>query len=140
MDAEIDIFLPFEWISVHPPQGAWTNEEIRFNSTRYLESCTHYETSEFSLTWDDSVATNPNGNLIGYVSAISEGDLLKAVMLEFRQYLGIMGAEAAEALPEYRSYDCKIDLQEGSTAPWGSIYPLLEVELQTLWEWLSNME
>jgi len=60
--------------------------------------------------------------------------------MEFRQYLGIMSKEAAEALPEHRPYDCKIDLKEGATAPWGSIYPLLEVELQTLREWLKDME
>jgi len=32
MDLNIDIFLPFGWIAAHPPQGAWTNEEVRFNS------------------------------------------------------------------------------------------------------------
>jgi len=51
-----------------------------------------------------------------------------------------MGKEAADALPKYRSYDCKIDLQEGSTVPWGLIYPLWETELQTLREWLREME
>jgi len=51
-----------------------------------------------------------------------------------------MGREAADALPEHRPYDCKIDLQEGSTAPWGPIYPLSEEELWTLREWLTEME
>ena len=60
--------------------------------------------------------------------------------MEFRQYLGIMGKQTADALPEHRPYDCKIDLQEGSTAPWGPIYPLSEEELRTLREWLVEME
>jgi len=60
--------------------------------------------------------------------------------MEFRQYLGIMGKEAADALPEHRPYDCKIELKDGTTAPWGPIYPLSEVELQTLREWLKEME
>jgi len=51
-----------------------------------------------------------------------------------------MGKEAVDALPKHRPYDCKIDLQKGSTAPWGPIYPLSEVELQTLREWLKEME
>jgi len=51
-----------------------------------------------------------------------------------------MGKEAADALPDHRPYDCKIDLQEGSTAPWGPIYPLSEEELRTLREWLTEME
>jgi len=51
-----------------------------------------------------------------------------------------MGKEAADALPDHRPYDCKIDLQEGSTAPSGPIYPLSEEELRTLREWLTEME
>jgi len=69
-----------------------------------------------------------------YVAAAAEEDALKAVPMEFRQYLGIMGKEAADALPKHRPYDCKISLKEGETAPWGPIYPLSEVELQTLRE------
>jgi len=140
MDPGIDIFLPFEWITAHPPQGAWTNDEIRFNSVQCLENCTKHEVGQFSLTWDETVATDPAARLIGYVSAALDEDPIKAVPQEFRQYLRIMGKEAADALPEHRPYDCKIDLQEGSTAPWGPIYPLSEVELQTLREWLKEME
>jgi len=51
-----------------------------------------------------------------------------------------MGQEAADALPQHRPYNCKIELKEGSTAPWVPIYPLSEVELQTLREWLKEME
>jgi len=50
-----------------------------------------------------------------------------------------MGQEAAEALPAHWSYDCKIDLMERETAPWGPIYPLSENELHTLREWLKEM-
>jgi len=45
MDKEIDIFLPYWWIATHPSQGAWENEEVRFNSTRCLEKCTRNETA-----------------------------------------------------------------------------------------------
>jgi len=51
MDAEIDIFLPFEWIVADPPQGAWTNQEIRFNNAQCLASCTWFETDKFSVIW-----------------------------------------------------------------------------------------
>jgi len=50
-----------------------------------------------------------------------------------------MGTEAAEALPEHKNYNCKIDLKTGKTAPWGPIYPLSEKELETLWEWLKEL-
>jgi len=74
---------------------------------------------------------------IGWVAAAEATD---AVPTEFRKYLDIMGTRAVEALPEHKAYDCKIELQDGSVAPWGPIYPLSEVELQTLWEWLREME
>jgi len=132
MEPEIDAFLPFDWITAHPPQGAWTNKGIRFNSAECVEKCTKYEASPYSLTWDESVATDPDAQIIGYVVVAAEEDLLKAVPMEFCQYLGIMEKEAADALPKHRPYDCKINLKEGETAPWGPIYPLSEVELQTL--------
>jgi len=55
MEKGVDIFLPFQWITNHPSQGTWTIEEVRFNSARCLEECTRFETSQFSLTWDESV-------------------------------------------------------------------------------------
>jgi len=140
MDPGIDIFLPFEWVTAHPPQGAWTNNEIRFNSAQCLENCTKHEVGQFSLTWDETVAMDPAARCIEYISAASDEDPIQAVPKEFRQYLRIMGKEAADALPKHHPYDCKIDLQKGSTARWGPIYPLSEVELQTLREWLKEME
>jgi len=140
MEAAIDIFLPFSWIERYPPQGAWTNEEVRFNSAECMRKCTRHETGPSSLTWDESIATDPSARVIGYVSALRTEDPLEAVPIEFRQYLGIMGKEAADALPDHRPYDCKIDLQKGSTAPWRPIYPLSEEELWTLREWLTEME
>jgi len=140
MEADIDAFLPFDLITTHPPQGAWTNEEVRFNSMECMRKYTWYKTGPFSETWDESIATDPSARVIGYVLAAVEEDPLKAVPLEFCQYLRIMGKEAAEALPKHRPYDCRIDFQERSTAPWGPIYPLAGDELRTLREWLSEME
>jgi len=140
MDPEIDILLPFGWMLEYAPQGAWTNPEIRFNCPRCLEKCTRFKSAEFSLTMDESVSSDPETRLIGYVLAAQNEDPLKAVLLEFHQYLGIMRKEVADALSEHRPYNCKIDLQEGSTAPCGPIYPLSEEEHQTLQEWLTEME
>jgi len=117
MDPNIDIFLPFSWITNHPPQGAWTDKEVWFNSPQCLDKCTKAAISEFSLTWDESVLVNPGARTIGYVSAAQE-DTSEQIPLEFRQFMGIMSKEAANTLPEHRRYDCKIDVKEGSTPPW----------------------
>ena len=69
----------------------------------------------------------------------SKEDPLEMVPEEFRQFLSIMGKEAADALPQHTVYDMKIDLKEGRTAPWGPIYPLSEAELEVLREYLKEM-
>jgi len=88
---------------------------------------------------DDSVLFDQQAGLVGYVSAAGDSDPLEQVPQEFRHYLGIMGSEAADALPEHTSYDHKIDLKEGEKPPWGPIYPLSEIELATLREWIKDM-
>jgi len=140
MDNEVDIFLPYDWIVQHPPQGQWDSAAVRFNSPNCQMKCTRSETAEFSLTWDEDVCLDATARVIGHVSGVSAGDPLEQVPMEFHQYLGVMSKEAADALPKHCSYHCKIDLKEGSTAPWGPIYPLSETELQTLREWLKEME
>jgi len=50
-----------------------------------------------------------------------------------------MSRETAEALPEHKSYNCRIELKEGGVAPWGPIYPLSEKEQEALREWLKEM-
>ena len=117
----------------------WTSNEVRFNSVSCLDNCIKFRTAEFSLTWDESVVTDDTARLIGHVS-MANNDPLQNMPMEFCQYLEIMSKEAADRLPEHRPYDCKIELKEGATAPWGPIYPLFELELQTLREWLKEME
>jgi len=140
MDKKIDIFLPYWWIAQHPPQGAWEDQEVRFNSLHCLEKCTKYETSDWELSWDETVCYEDNTHCIGYVSAVTQEDPRDRVPPEFCQYINVMGNVMADTLPEHRPYDCKIELKEGSTAPWGPIYPLSEIELQALREWLKEME
>jgi len=66
MEAAIDIFLPFSCKDQDPPQWAWTNEEVQFNSAECMRKCSRHETGPFSLTWDESIATNSSTRVIGY--------------------------------------------------------------------------
>jgi len=141
MDKKIDIFLPFWWIAKYPPEGVWENTEVRFNSPSCLEMCTKYEAADFSLTWDEAVAICPEARTIGHMAMVhtETEDPWEDVLEEFQEYLDLMSQEAADALPEHKSYDCRIELKEGEVAPWGPIYSMLEKELKTLWEWLKEM-
>jgi hypothetical protein len=123
------------------PQGVWDSEELRFRSLHCLTECTRVAISAFPLVFDEAVLTSPEARIIGYVSAIGNdsSDPLREVPLEFRQFVSIMGKEAADALLAHAPYDMKIELKEGESAPWGTIYPLSELELETLREWLKEM-
>ena len=121
----------------------WQDPEIRFNSWSCLEKCTKNEVADFALTWDESILREPDTRVIGYVAMVQAGEEtanpFDRVPEEFREYLGVMSRETAEALPEHKSYDCRIELKEGGVAPWGPIYPLSEKEREALREWLKEM-
>jgi hypothetical protein len=91
------------------------------------------------LELNPTILQHPAARVIGYVAAISMEEGLQTVPEQFRPFIDIMGKEAADALPNHTSYDHEIKLKEGETAPWGPIYPLSEVELETLREWLKEM-
>jgi hypothetical protein len=86
---------------------------------------------------------HPEASVIGHISTATTKDelseALKQVPEKFRKWINIMTREAADRLPEHKPYDHAIDLKEGETPPWGPVYALNEVELQTLREWLKEM-
>jgi len=106
-------------------QGQWDSPQLRFNGPECLQKCTKYEQTNFSLTWDDTVAVNPEAKIIGYVAMVQTEnkteDPRDNIPDEFREYLNVMSKEAAHALPEHKSYDCRIELKEGEKAPWRPI-------------------
>jgi hypothetical protein len=126
MEPEVVIFLPFWWIAKQQPQGAWDSNELWFSSPGCLNDCSRKVVTEFSVGLDEFIAQHLEARIIGYVLAVdftngSTNDPLEQVLEEFRQFLRIMGKEAADALTDHAPYDMKIDLKEGETAPWGPI-------------------
>jgi len=106
LEAEVDIFLPFWWIARHPSQGAWDMAELRCNPPSCVEHCTKLTTTKFSLSLDPSILSHPDACVIGYASAVT-GNPIEEVPREFRQFLDIMGTEAADALLEHSPYGVK---------------------------------
>lgn len=131
----MDVFLPFSWIAKHAPQDTWNALELHFSSPYCLENCTKYTVTEFSLSLDGFILTNLEVRIIGYMLAVETGttrDPLELVLVDFKQFLDIMGKEAANSLLGHTSYDHVIVLKKGEKSPWEPIYPLLETELETL--------
>ena len=68
------------------------------------------------------------------VAAPPSNDDLKAAIGKvpevYSEFIPIMTAEMAEVLSEHSTYDHAINLKEGTSPPWGPIYPLNETELE----------
>jgi len=77
-------------------------------------------------------------DIMGTEAAVT-GNPLEQVPQELQQFLDIMGTEAADALPEHSPYNHEIRLKEGEKPPWGPIYPLSEAELEALREYIKEM-
>lgn len=145
MADEYDAILPNWWIERHPrvaSSNSHQNSDL-FTTPYCLENCTKETAEAFSLEWDEDVLTDPNAGVLGLVCAApTESELKDAIDRVpdvFKAYTPLMTTEAALVLPEHSPYDHAIDLKEGSTPPWGPIYPLNETELGELRNWLEKM-
>ena len=126
LEEECDLILPHWWLQQHPPSSFFAKNpaDIRFDSERCQLDCTRIK-----MTQDRPV-----------VAGIQETEqALARVPERFRAHLPIMSEEAADRLPDHRPWDHTIDLVEGSTPPWGPLYPMSEKELRFLKPWIANL-
>ena len=63
---------------------------------------------------------------------------LSAIPPEYRDYADIFSKAKASELPPHCKYDLKIDLEEGTSPPLGTIYSLSLVELEALWTFINK--
>ena len=141
---DYDIIIPRWWLAKHKCDLLESNRRIKFTSGECQQKCTkERNNSGFSLEWDNSVLNNPEAGILGMVAAAPLNDDLKAAIGKvpeaYSEFIPIMTAEMAEVLPEHSTYDHAIDLKEGTTPPWGPIYPLNETEVEELRNWLKKM-
>jgi hypothetical protein len=73
--------------------------------------------------------TNPTPN---------EGPDLSKIPAEYRDFADVFSKEAADKLPEHRPYDHTIALQEGTSPPFGPVYPLSPTELDVLKKYIDE--
>src|SRR5258706_1655428 len=66
-------------------------------------------------------------------------EAIKRVPEKFSKFIPIMTTEAASKLPKHGTFNHTIELKDGTTPPWGPIYPLNEVEKAELRKWLKKM-
>ena len=63
---------------------------------------------------------------------------LSSVPSEYHNFQSLFSKKEAEKLPPHRSYDHTILLESGKTPPYGSIYSMSPLELETLWKYIEE--
>ena len=144
LSGDYDIIIPCWWLAKHKCDLLGSNGRIKFTSGECQRKCTKERNdTKFSLEWDASIVNNPRAGILGMVAAAPSDDDLKAAIDKvpeaYSEFIPIMTAKMAKVLPEHTAYDHAIDLKEGTTQPWGPIYPLNETELEELCKWLKKM-
>ncbi|KAG5727749.1 hypothetical protein E4T56_gene20776 [Termitomyces sp. T112] len=72
-------------------------------------------------------------------SKMEEQILSEVVPPEYHEFADMFSEGSAKELPPHRSYDHKIDLEEGTSPPFGKIYNMSEIELWALKKYLNDM-
>jgi hypothetical protein len=144
LDRDYDIILPYWWIAKYQPCNMWAEQgNILFTTPWCTEKCTKAQAHAFPPRIDKRILTDPEASIIGHISTATTkdklSDTLEQVPEKCRKWINIITKEAADKLPKHKPYDHAINLKEGETPPWGPVYALNEVELQTLREWLKEI-
>jgi len=75
---------------------------------------------------------HPSDSVKAHSSSASTPPDLDIVPLEYHDYADVFSKAKASELPPHRDYDLKIDLEEGTSPPLGTLYSLSLVELSAL--------
>ena len=81
---------------------------------------------------------HPSSEVKGQSSSTSPVLDLSSVPLEYHDYVDVFSKVKASELPPHHDYDLKIDLEEGTSPPLGTLYSLSLVKLSTLWIFIDE--
>jgi RNase H-like domain found in reverse transcriptase/Reverse transcriptase (RNA-dependent DNA polymerase)/Integrase zinc binding domain/Chromo (CHRromatin Organisation MOdifier) domain/gag-polyprotein putative aspartyl protease len=84
------------------------------------------------------MAVQPGGDRVLDVVTSAKRTFRKIVPPEYREFEAIFSKAEANKLPQHRSYDHRIPLEEGTSPPYGPIYSLSPIELDTLRKYIEE--
>jgi hypothetical protein len=79
-----------------------------------------------------------------YVSSLSDSDPLSSdpdlsnIPEEYHNFADVFSKAKSDELPEHRPYDLKINLDEGTESPLGTMYSLSQIKLQALRKFIDE--
>ena len=157
------IILGLSWLKENNPVIDWHNHSVTFQRKTHMEvgAASSVAVSEWSETFSMEHSSFQLGPMhldahapvtlhsisMGNDSESSAAELvptktnLDSLPSKYGDFVDVFEKKNADRLPEHRLYDCPIDLQEGTSPPFGPIYGLSEPELEALRTYLNeNLE
>ena len=96
------------------------------NAAAYVRACKLEGSLQFQLQ------LRPKDSVKARSSTMSSPPDLSSVPKDYHDYTDVFSKVNASTLPPHHDYDLKIELEEGTTPPLGTIYSLSPVELTAL--------
>ena len=96
------------------------------NAAAYVHACKLEGSLQFQLQ------LHPEDSVKAWSSTTSSPPDLSSVLEDYHDYADVFSKANASTLPPHHDYDLKIELEEGTTPPLGTIYSLTLVELTAL--------
>lgn len=122
---DYDLVLGLPWLRQHNPNIDWANKVVSFETEYCKKECLRKaEEEEYQRIWAVTTEEPPTKEQL--------------VPKKYHDFLDVFDKATSEQLPPHRPYDCKIELTPGSTTRHGPIYPMSEVELKALREYIDE--
>jgi len=102
------------------------------NAVAFCRACKLEGSTQFSIYLRPSRVDLHSAKLL------SEGQDLSRVPSDYHEFVDVFNKGKASQLPPHHPYNLKIDLEEGSAPPLGTIYLLSPVELEALRKFLDE--
>ncbi|CAG8822521.1 25852_t:CDS:2, partial [Racocetra persica] len=126
------VILGLPWLIHHNPNINWREHTLKFPDA----DCNLH--LQYPLTKQPTTHISTSERVFlaqAFHVASVRGDSVTATLTlptKYNDFSDVFDEKEANRLPEHRPYDCAIDLVPGKQPPWGPIYGLSELELETL--------
>jgi len=97
------------------------------NAATFVRACKLEGSTKYQLQ------LRPSDSVKAHSSSASTPPDLDIIPPEYRDYVDVFSKAKASELPPHHDYDLKINLEEGTSPPLGTLYSLSLVELSALW-------
>ena len=126
-----DVIIPFGWWHyVHPIHNIETLEKWVFEHTKFIQHVQHEGIAEM-FEGDETVALDEEARMIGRIGSISQGNVqVDGLRKPYWWYKELFVNEKADMRAPRPALDHAIELKDGATPPWGSIYPMWAYQLE----------